>query len=131
MQQVLVAGRLLKRVTERVTKVEAHALARFAFVGGNDAALPPAGALHDLGEGAVVVQRWVTGHQSRSRLLENGEEAHITEQGNLYRLCRGCDQLANGKGAQRGKIRDHCLRLMECANEILPLGKINPSLAAE
>ena len=77
------------------------------------------------------MQRWITSHQSRSRLLENGEEAHIAEQGDLHCLCRGCDQFASGEGAQRRKIRDHRLRLMECANEILPLGQINASLAAE
>ena len=114
-----------------VAKIEAHAFARLTFVGGNHAALPPAGALHDLGEGAIVVQRWITGHQSRSRLLEHGEETHIAEEGNLHRLCRGCDQFARREGAQRRKVGDDCLRLMERADEILPLGQINASLTAE
>ena len=77
------------------------------------------------------MQGWITGHQSRSGFLEDGEETHIAEQGNLHRFGRCGDQFARGEGAQRRKVGDDRLRLMEGADEILPLRKIDTSLATE
>ena len=131
MQDPLVVRRLLERMAEGVTKVEAHAEARLSLIRRNHVALPPSGALHDLSVGSVFMQLWVARNESRRHLFEQREESILTEQCNLHRLtCCGND-LSCGEGAQRIQVGDDGEWLMEGADEILPFREIDAGLSAE
>lgn len=114
-----------------MSEVETHAETRLSLIARDDGALPPTGALHDLGVGSVFMQRRVTRGNARGALFQECEEPLLTQQRDLHRFASGGNDLSCWKRAQRLEVGDHGDWLMECADEVLPFREIHAGLPTE
>ena len=119
------AGRCLERMPEGVAEIEQRAVAGLALV-----------ARHDRGLAAArdrdrVLARRTAGEHVLPVRLQPGEEAGIAEQAELRDLRIAGAEVARGKRVEQRGIGDHQDRLMERADQVLAVARIDPGLAAD
>ena len=126
-QPVGEAGPRLERMAERVAEVEQHALARFRLVAGDDAGL----ALHGDGDG-VGQRRRVPGEHGRPVLLQPGEIRRRRRADRTWRPPRSPPGTpCGGSVASDVGVGQHQARLMEGADQVLALRRVDAGLAAD
>ena len=125
-QRVAVARGGLEGVGECMAEVEQGALPGLALVGADDARLGAAALRHRAGLRGRVARE-----QPRGVLLAPREEAGVAEQPVLGHLGVAREQLAAGQRGQRVEVAEHQARLVEGADEVLALARIDRGLAAD
>ncbi len=116
----------LERVAERVSEVEQRALALLRLVPPDDAGL----GFHARLDGVRQRPGFEREHGAIV-LLQPSKEGRIAEQPVLGNLCVSGAQLAIRERAQRVGIGEHQARLVEGADKVLALRRIDASLAAD
>ena len=135
MEEVAVPGGRLERVTERVAKVQRD---------------PPTGSIPSRARRRRRPRPWPSRPVRRPRRprptrtrpasprrdrrpvrLEKLEQALVAECRHLDRLAEGGPELALGERLKQRDVDDHRDRLMERAEEVLPLGQVDAGLAAD
>ncbi len=95
------------------------------LVGAHHAGLEGAGAQHRL-----RLRRAVAGDQGGAVRLAPREEPGVADQPRLGDLGIAGPQLARRQGGEGGGVGQHCARLVERADQVLALARIDPGLAA-
>ena len=125
-QPVGVAGGGLERVAEGVAEVEERALALLGLVADDDRGLHLAGAAD-----GVQARVRVAGGEGGGVRLEPGEEAGVAEQAVLRHLGVAGAEVAGRQRVEERGVGEHQPRLVEGADEVLALGRVDPGLAAD
>ena len=109
-----------------MTQVEQGARAGFAFVGGDHLGLGGAAPEHRLAPGIGVAL-----DQAGAVTLQPGEELGLAGQAVLDHLGVAGQQLAPRQGREHVGIGEHQARLMEAADQVLAVARVDPGLAAD
>ena len=125
-QQGIPVARLgLEGVTEGVAEVEERPRAGFALVRLDDGRLRLAGDGDRMGEGIVV-----QGQHAVPVRLQPCEELGPVDQAVFDDLGVARADLPVGQGAERGRVGEHQAGLVEGADKVLPLARVDRGLAA-
>ena len=119
------SGGGLQGVRERVAEVEQRPLARFALVADDDRGFGAAA-----GRDRVLARRSSCEHLAPVR-FEPGEKPRVVDQAVLDDLGIARPKNASRKRVEQRRIRHHQARLVEDADQILALARIDRGLAAE
>ena len=123
-QPVGVAGGGLERMAERMSEVQERTLSRFALVPADDRGLVPAARCDCFRAGAAARKNLVT------FLFEPREERRVGNQPVLHDLRIASAELPLRQGIQQAGVgKDEC-RLMECADKIFAVTRVDAGLAA-
>jgi hypothetical protein len=125
-QHLAKAGQRLVGVGKGVAEIEQGAAIGLALVGRHDRRFRGA-ARHD----RMLLRRGIAGQQRRAVALEPGEELRLIDQPVLHHLGIAGAQLAWRQGGQHVRVGQHQLRLMEGADEVLAMARIDAGLAAD
>ncbi len=125
-QRVAVARERFQRVAERVAEIEQRAGAGLALIGRDQGSLGAA-ARHD----RVLPGRVVARQQGRAVRLEPGEQRRLVDQPVFDHLGIARAQLPRRQALQDVGVRQHEPRLMEAADQVLALARVDPGLAAD
>ncbi len=125
-QAVGITGRRLERVAERVAKVEQRAVALFGLVARDDIGLHLHRPAHRLGAQPGIARR-----QRGPVRLEPFEERLVAEQPVFHHLAVTGQEIARGQRVEHTDISQHQAGLMERADQVLALGRVDPGLAAD
>ena len=119
------AGRGLQRMAERVAEIEQRALAVLALVAGDDRGLGAAG-----GRNRVLARR-AAGEDVGVIGFEPGEKGFVAEHAIFCDFGVAGAELARRQGVEHRRIGDHKHRLMERAEQVLSLWRVDAGLAAD
>ena len=129
-QPVGEAGRSFKRVAEGVTEIKQHAIAGFALVAGNNRGL--GSAAHRNGVLACKTSgRMGAGEQVAPVRVEPFEEIGVAEQSVFHHLGVAGAELALRQRVEQRGVGHHQDRLVECADQVLALPRVDCGLAAD
>ena len=121
----VVAGHALERVREGVAEVEQRPLAVLALVADDDRGLRPAA----LGDGVVALRP--AGEDPAPVRLAPFEEALVADEPVFHHLGIAGAHLAQRQRVERGGVGEDEARLMEGADEVLAVARIDAGLAAD
>ena len=124
-QAVGKAGRRFQRMAEGVAEIEQRALAGLALVAGDDRGLGAAGGRDRM------LARGAAGEDVGVVLLQPGEERLVAEHAVFRHFGIAGAELARRQRIEHGGVGDDQDRLMEGAEQILALRRIDPGLAAD
>jgi hypothetical protein len=114
-------------MAEGVTEIEQRPRAAlFALVGRHDLGLGADAGLHRMA--ALLARR---GKHLAPILLEPGEERRIVDEPVFHHLRIARAELALAQGRERGNVGQHQARLVESADQILALPRVDAGLAAD
>ena len=117
--------RRLESVPERVAEIEQRALAGLTLVASHD------GSLHAAARRDRVLARRPAREHFRPVGLEPGEESLVSEQAIFGDLGITGAELARGERVEQRGVGDHQDRLVEGADEILAMARVDGGLAAD
>src|ERR1700728_1724138 len=118
MQQGFVAGGLLERVADRVTEIENHAEAIFAFVAMDDTGLHTDGRDNHLFERLGIAAQTLV-----DVLFHEADQAAVADDACLYAFHQAGAEFAARQGSQNGDISEYGEGMVEAAHEGLTLGQ--------
>src|SRR6056297_4314571 len=121
----IITRHALQGMAESMAEIEQRPLAGLAFVARHDRRLGPAGDFHGvLALGPATIYPRPVG-------LAPGKEVGITDQAVFDRLGITGTDFAQGQRIQQAGIGEHQARLVEGADQILALRRVDPGLAAD
>jgi hypothetical protein len=115
-----------ERVTEGVAEVQEHAIAGLGLVPLDDARLGGDRDFDGFGKRCRIIAE-----KALPILLQPAEEAGVAQQAVLRHLGIARTHLANGKRGERLRVGEHKARLMERADQVFALGRVDAGLAAD
>ena len=124
-QPVGKTGRRFQRMAKGVAEIEQRALAGLALVAGDDRGLRAAGG----GDGMLA--RGAAGKDVGVVFFQPGEKRLVAEHAVFCHFGIAGAELARRQRVEHGGVGDHQNRLVECAEQILALRRIDPGLAAD
>jgi hypothetical protein len=119
-------GRRLQRVAEGVAQVQQCPVAAFMLVAGDDPGLHLAGPAH-----RVDPRRAVAVAHGGGVFLQPLEEARVAQKPIFGHLAVACQEVARRQCLQHIRVRQHQPGLVEGANQVLAVGRVDPGLAAD
>ena len=124
-QPLLVSGRGLQRVSERMAEIQERPFSLLAFVAAHDRRLDLAGTADDVRE-----RRRLTREQGIQVRLQPREQRRIADQPVLDHFGESGAQFARWQGGERVRVAHHRRRLVEGADQVLAARMVDAGLAA-